>query len=88
MSIELMIFGFILFVLLAVSLSNAGFKPLRLIGNLALQFVIGAILLYFGNFFAEMAGISLPINPVTAGIVGFLRIPGLLALVGIKLFMF
>ncbi|MGD8192569.1 pro-sigmaK processing inhibitor BofA family protein [Brevibacillus ginsengisoli] len=73
-------------ILLMVAASKSMTKPLRWIGILAINVVIGAILLFFANLVGEMAGFHLPINPVTAVLSGFLRIPGLLALIAIKLY--
>ncbi|MGC5326764.1 pro-sigmaK processing inhibitor BofA family protein [Brevibacillus sp. SYSU BS000544] len=73
-------------VLLLVAASKSMTKPLRWVGLLALNVVIGAILLFFANLIGEMAGYHIPINPVTAVLTGFLRIPGVLALIGIKMF--
>lgn len=73
-------------VLLLVAASKSMTKPLRWVGLLALNVVIGAILLFFANLIGEMAGYHIPINPVTAVLTGFLRIPGVLALIAIKMF--
>jgi inhibitor of the pro-sigma K processing machinery len=69
-----------------VAASKSVTKPLRWAGLLALNLVIGAILLFFTNLVGEMADFELPINPITALLAGFLRIPGLLALIVIKLY--
>ncbi|MET3291276.1 pro-sigmaK processing inhibitor BofA [Brevibacillus fluminis] len=81
--IGIVIVGF----LLVVAASKSVTKPLRWAGVLALQFVIGAVLLFFANIIGEMAGYHIPINPVTAFLTGFLRIPGVLAMVVIKLYL-
>lgn len=80
--IALLVVGF----LFVVAISKSVTKPFRWIGFLALQVVIGAVLLFFANLVGELAGFHVAINPVTAILAGFLRIPGLLALVVIKLF--
>jgi len=76
----------IISLLVVVAASNSVSKPLKWIGLLGLNLIVGAVLLFFTNFVGDMAGFHIPINPVTALITGFLRIPGLLALVAIKLF--
>ncbi|UFJ40511.1 pro-sigmaK processing inhibitor BofA family protein [Brevibacillus humidisoli] len=81
--IAIVIAGF----LFIVAASKSVKTPLRWVGLAALNLVIGAVLLFFANLVGEMAGFHLPINPVTALIAGFLRLPGLAALVMIKLFM-
>ncbi|OAJ72819.1 transcriptional regulator [Brevibacillus sp. SKDU10] len=87
MNTEIMIAGMIIGFLVLVALSRSVSRPLRWTGTIAINVIIGAILLYFSNFFGEMAGFYVPINPVTAIIAGFLRIPGLLALIVIRLFL-
>ncbi|WP_400161774.1 pro-sigmaK processing inhibitor BofA family protein [Brevibacillus sp. TJ4] len=79
--IALLIAGILL--LIAASKSVAG--PIRWVGFAAMQMVIGAILLFFTNLVGEMASFHIPINPITALLAGFLRLPGLAALVVIKL---
>jgi inhibitor of the pro-sigma K processing machinery len=80
--IALVVVGF----LLLVSVSKSVARPVRWIGAAALQLVIGAILLFFTDLVGEMAGFHIPINPVTALLAGFLRLPGVLALIVIKLY--
>ncbi len=86
MGTEWIIAFIVIGVLVLVAASKSMTKPLRWIGLLALNVVIGAILLFFANLVGEMAGFHLPINPVTALLAGFLRIPGLLALVAVKMY--
>lgn len=80
--VGLIVVGF----LLLVSASKSVLRPVRWVGILGLQVVIGAILLFFVNLLGDLADFHLPINPITALLVGFLRIPGLVALLVIKLF--
>jgi inhibitor of the pro-sigma K processing machinery len=79
--IGLVVIGF----LLVITASKSVARPIRWIGFAAMQVVIGAILLFFANLVGEMADFHIPINPVTALLVGFLRLPGLAALIAIKL---
>ncbi len=72
--------------LLVVAASKSMTAPFRWLGIFVLNVIVGAVLLFFTNLVGEMAGFHIPINPVTAIITGFLRIPGLLALLAIKLF--
>ncbi|WP_126424651.1 pro-sigmaK processing inhibitor BofA family protein [Brevibacillus marinus] len=81
-AIAIVIVGF----LFIVAASRSVKTPLRWAGIAALNLIIGAILLFFANLVGEMAGFHVPINPITALITGFLRLPGLAALVVIKLF--
>lgn len=79
--IALIIMGILL--VIAASKSVAG--PIRWIGFGVMQLVIGAVLLFFANLVGELADFHIPINPITALLAGFLRLPGLAALVVIKL---
>jgi inhibitor of the pro-sigma K processing machinery len=72
-------------ILLLVAASKSVTGPIRWIGIAAMQLVIGAILLFFTNLVGEMASFHIPINPITALLAGFLRLPGLAALIVIKL---
>lgn len=66
--------------------SKASIKPLRLIGRIAVRFVVGALFLFCVNLFGESAGIHVPINIVTTGVSGLLGVPGVAALIVIKQF--
>ncbi|QRG67770.1 pro-sigmaK processing inhibitor BofA family protein [Brevibacillus choshinensis] len=72
-------------ILLVIAASKSVALPVRWIGFGIMQLVIGAILLFFANLVGELADFHIPINPVTALLAGFLRLPGLAALVVIKL---
>ncbi|MGN7471400.1 pro-sigmaK processing inhibitor BofA family protein [Brevibacillus sp. SAFN-007a] len=76
---------FIVGILLMIAASKSGTNPIRWIGFGVMQVVIGAILLFFTNLVGELASFHIPINPVTALVAGFLRLPGLAALIAIKL---
>lgn len=54
--------------------------PLKYLGKLILNGIIGGILLLILNFFGKFIGVTIGINPITALIVGFLGIPGILML--------
>ncbi len=66
--------------------SKTSFKPLRLIGRIAVKFVVGALFLFCVNLFGESVGIHVPINIVTTGVSGLLGVPGVAALIVIKQF--
>nr|WP_289139969.1 pro-sigmaK processing inhibitor BofA family protein [uncultured Brevibacillus sp.] len=72
-------------ILLLITASKSVTGPIRWLGFGVMQLVIGAILLFFTNLVGELASFHIPINPVTALLAGFLRLPGLAALVVIKL---
>ncbi|HZG82863.1 pro-sigmaK processing inhibitor BofA family protein [Brevibacillus panacihumi] len=85
MSVEWIIGLVIVGIMLLIAASKSVARPVRWIGFAAMQVVIGAILLFFANLIGEMASFHIPINPITAMLVGFLRLPGLAALIVIKL---
>ncbi|MGM9928053.1 MAG: pro-sigmaK processing inhibitor BofA family protein [Bacillus sp. (in: firmicutes)] len=63
---------------------GTSFKPLRFIGGVMVKFVIGAMFLFFLNAFGSNIDLHVPINVATAGVAGFLGIPGLLSLAAIQ----
>lgn len=69
---------FIMF--LVVLLGRVIFTPLRWIFKLLLNSAIGLILLLLLNFLGAPFSLSLPINPVTVIISGFLGLPGVILL--------
>lgn len=85
MAIEWVIGLIVTGIMLVIAASKSVARPIRWIGFAAMQVVIGAILLFFANLVGELASFHIPINPVTALLVGFLRLPGLAALIVIKL---
>ncbi len=62
-------------------------KPIRFLFRIALSSVFGGILLLLLNTFGASYGICLAINPVTACISGILGVPGVLAMLFIKLWL-
>jgi inhibitor of the pro-sigma K processing machinery len=79
--IALVVIGF----LVVVAASKSVTRPIRWIGLLALQLVIGGVMLFFVNLVGEVAHFHIPINPVTALLAGLLRLPGVAAMLIIKL---
>lgn len=67
-------------------LFGATFKPFRFVGKLAVKFIIGGILLFFLNTIGTNFGLHIPINASTTVVAGILGIPGIAALVVIKMF--
>lgn len=55
--------------------------PLKMLGKLILNGVLGVLLLLLVNFVGEYVGINIAINVVTALISGFLGIPGVIFLI-------
>ncbi|EMT51026.1 MULTISPECIES: pro-sigmaK processing inhibitor BofA family protein [Brevibacillus] len=73
--------------LLLIAASKSVWGPIRWLGFGVMQLVIGAVLLFFANLVGELADFHIPINPVTALLTGLLRLPGLAALIVIKMWM-
>lgn len=65
--------------------SKLVWKPVKWIGYVGVHLVIGGLLLFLFNIIGERIGMYIPINPATALIIGFLRLPGLMSLIAIKL---
>ncbi|TYR78160.1 pro-sigmaK processing inhibitor BofA [Priestia megaterium] len=55
-------------------------KMFRVIGNLTIKLIIGALLLFFINIFGAQFGLHIPINVPTTLISGVLGIPGIVGL--------
>lgn len=77
----LSILGGLILILLFV---GAPLRPLRWIGQLFIKIIVGALLLFFVNFFGSSLDLHIPINFITSSVSGILGIPGLVALVIIK----
>ncbi len=58
--------------------------PFKLIVKLVINALIGGVLLVLFNLIGSPLGLSVGINVVTASIVGFLGIPGLILLILIQ----
>lgn len=55
--------------------------PLKLIGKLFMNAIIGGILLWVIDYFGSYIGMRIPINPITALIAGVLGVPGIVLLI-------
>ncbi|MFA5523212.1 MAG: pro-sigmaK processing inhibitor BofA family protein [Tissierellales bacterium] len=55
--------------------------PIRYLAKLIINGIIGGILLFLVNFLGGFVGLYIAINPLTAIIVGFLGVPGLILLI-------
>lgn len=75
----------ILGLLFLLLFAGASLKPVKWIGSIFIKIVIGALLLFFVNSFGTSFGLHVPINIVTSSIAGLLGLPGLAALVLIKM---
>ena len=74
------LFGLILLFVLARLL----YVPLRFIGRLLINALIGLFLLVLFNAIGGLVGLHIALNPVTALVVGFLGIPGVVVLFVIR----
>jgi len=55
--------------------------PLKILGKLILNGVLGFILLLIVNFAGQYIGITIPMNAITSLIAGFLGVPGVIFLI-------
>ena len=52
--------------------------PLKVVSKFIVNGLIGGIILFALNYVGKFIGLSIAINPVTALIVGFLGVPGII----------
>ncbi|MBM7615563.1 pro-sigmaK processing inhibitor BofA family protein [Alkaliphilus hydrothermalis] len=57
--------------------------PLKLVGKLIWNGIIGGVCLLIFNFIGAYFGLNITINPLTALIVGFLGVPGLVLILAL-----
>jgi inhibitor of the pro-sigma K processing machinery len=67
-------------------LSKSSTNPLKWVWIGMINIIIGALGLYFFNLFGQIIDLGIPINLITAAVVGVLGVPGLIALVLVKFF--
>lgn len=60
------------------------FMPIKFVIRLLYNGVIGGITLWLLNLVGGYFGLTIAINPVTALVVGFLGIPGIVLLIALK----
>ena len=61
------------------------FKPLKFLGRILLNSLIGALILIIFNYFGQYTGVYIGVNEITALIIGILGVPGFIALLLVKL---
>lgn len=61
------------------------FKPLKFIGKILLNSLVGALILIIFNYFGQYTGLYIGVNEFTALIIGILGVPGFIALLFVKL---
>ncbi len=79
----LILFGGVIFVIIFWKYI---LKILKLSWVLVLQFVLGLMILFIFNIFGQLINVYIPLNIITAFIAGVFRIPGLIVLIVIKMF--
>ncbi|WP_205687629.1 pro-sigmaK processing inhibitor BofA family protein [Clostridiisalibacter paucivorans] len=85
MGIELsVIFAYAFGLILLYVLGMILIVPLKYIFKLIINGLIGGVALFLINIVGGFFGISLGINPITALVVGFLGVPGVILLLIIK----
>ncbi|MDQ0228675.1 transcriptional regulator [Bacillus sp. 7586-K] len=72
-------------IVLLLLFGGAPVRPLRWVGQVFIKVIIGALLLFFVNAFGTSFDLHIPINLITSSISGLLGIPGLVALIIIKM---
>lgn len=78
----ILVYLFVLVVLYI--LSKNLWKPLFLVFGAFFQGAVGAFGIYLFNLLANYFGIEIPLNPFNSLFVGFLGLPGVLALLAAK----
>lgn len=80
------VIGGILTLIFCLLLFGARVKPIRFIGMLFVKCAIGALVLFVVNMIGGQFDFHLPINVGTTVVSGLLGLPGLFALIIIKLY--
>jgi len=60
------------------------YVPLKFVIRLMYNAIIGGVLLWVVNLVGGFLGLSVPINPVTALVAGFLGIPGVVLIIALR----
>ena len=60
---------------------------MRSSGRIVMKVTVGVLFLFFFNLFGASFGLHIPINVITASIVGLLGIPGMACLTAINVFL-
>ncbi|MEN1939328.1 pro-sigmaK processing inhibitor BofA family protein [Paenibacillus sp. 102] len=81
-----LVIGGMLTLVFVLLVFGASMKPLQFIGKMFVKVIIGVVLLFAVNVIGTYFGFHIPINLGTASISSILGIPGICALVIIKLY--
>ncbi|KAF5033183.1 hypothetical protein SDC9_63369 [bioreactor metagenome] len=60
-------------------------KPLKFLGKLILNSLLGALFLIVFNYFGQFTGVYIGVNELTSLIIGLLGIPGFVAILVVNL---
>ncbi|MBO1628428.1 transcriptional regulator [Bacillus cereus] len=80
------VIGGILTLIFVLLIFGASMRPLQVIGKMFVKVMIGVVLLFAVNVIGTYFGFHIPINIGTASVSSVLGIPGICALVIIKLY--
>ncbi|EEL52611.1 MULTISPECIES: pro-sigmaK processing inhibitor BofA family protein [Bacillus cereus group] len=81
-----LVIGGILTLVFILLIFGASTKPLQVIGKVFVKVMVGVVLLFAVNVIGTYFGFHIPINLGTASVSSVLGIPGICALVIIKLY--
>ncbi len=79
------LFAYIVGIMFLFILGRVFLVPLKMVFKLVFNAVIGGIVLALINFIGSAFGYHLPLNIISALIIGFLGVPGVIFLVIIKI---
>ena len=83
-TINMVMAGLFLLIVIYVG-AKVMMKPVKLLWKVAINSVIGLVLLLLVNYGAAQFGFVLPVNIITILVAGFLGIPGILLLICFQL---
>lgn len=81
------IIAFVVGLLFLYLLGKIFVAPIKVIGRLILNAIIGGVLLWVIDYFGGYIGLRIPINPVTALVAGVLGVPGIVLLIVLQYLM-
>ncbi|MGE5507871.1 MAG: pro-sigmaK processing inhibitor BofA family protein [Chitinophagales bacterium] len=79
--------AFLIGLFLVYLLARIFFVPLKFIVRLLFNAAVGGILLWLVNLLGRHFGVTVPINPITALVAGFLGVPGVVLVLALQYFL-
>lgn len=79
--------AFIFGVFLLYLMAKVFFVPLKFTLRLVFNGILGGVILWLINFAGSFFSFTVPINPITALVAGFLGIPGVVLIIALKFLM-